>query len=185
MKINKTVLIIVGVVLLSVAVFYGVYSYFSGNDKDNNPPSNNDKVDLTISDPSIIINDIVRTDESAYKSKGYSKIFAVTNNSSTVNTCAKVYIEFSNISDTLKSRYLRWKIESSDGTYAAGDFTNASTTEKKLLLRAEEFPTSATKTYMLYIWFTDIEESKKVNINGASLNASVVIEGTKTTGTCE
>ena len=154
MKIKSRYLIIV-ILFLLVATFGVTFSYFGANiikNGDNDTQVNTGKVELTIDEKEVKTHDIAPIYDEDYEMLAFKKDFEVIS-SSTLNSCASLYLDVKEISDSLKSEYFKYKLVTDDEVYE-GNFLNAKNGEKLLLLDNIFIESESVKNYSLYIWIS-------------------------------
>lgn len=181
MKLKGRYLVII--VLLFLATVISVsYSYFGpiilGED-DKETSVTTGKVDIKVDDDSISAKDIAPIYDNDYEMLAFHKSFSIISNPDSLNSCTKIYLNISNISDSLKSEYFKYKIITDDFENV-GDFSNANNGEK-LLIADNQFIESGTNVnYELYIWVSYEEDIDQMSMLGTSINANILIEGQDT-----
>ena len=184
MKIDKkyiviAVCILIGGVLTATLAFIGPDIITNGTINPNNVVTGNLK--LKITDTSVNINNMAPIRSSNYETEAFKKEFTISNAESTLNGCMKLYLNFNNISDTLKSEYLVYKVVSSTGNISEGSFKDIA--DNKLLIYDSDFiETNKSITYTLYIWLRYVEDPtiNLASLLGTSVNAYVSVNGTDT-----
>ena len=184
MKIDKkyiviAVCILIGGVLTATLAFIGPDIITNGTINPNNVVTGNLK--LKITDTSVNINNMAPIRSSNYETEAFKKEFTISNAESTLNGCMKLYLNFNNISDTLKSEYLVYKVVSSTGNVSEGSFKDIA--DNKLLIYDSDFiETNKSITYTLYIWLRYVEDPtiNLAGLLGKSLSAFVSVNGTDT-----
>jgi hypothetical protein len=169
--------LIITIVVLLVAVFAVSYSYFSAN-VINNPSDtvvSSGKVELSIDDESINAVEIAPIYDEDYEMLAIHKNFAVISNSS-LNSCVNIYLNVEEISDSLKSEYFKYKIINGDNELI-GDFKNAKSHEKMLVLDNVFIEGSKEKTFDLYIWVSYQENVNQTNMLNSKIKSNIYIEG--------
>ncbi len=184
MKIDKkyiviAVCILIGGVLTATLAFIGPDIITNGTINPNNVVTGNLK--LKITDTSVNINNMAPIRSSNYETEAFKKEFTISNAESTLNGCMKLYLNFNNISDTLKSEYLVYKVVSSTGNISEGSFKDIA--DNKLLIYDSDFiETNKSITYTLYIWLRYVEDPtiNLASLLGTSVNAYVSVNGSDT-----
>ena len=184
MKIDKkyiviAVCILIGGVLTATLAFIGPDIITNGTINPNNVVTGNLKLNIT--DTSITLNNMAPIRSSTYESEAFKKEFTVSSSESTLNGCMKLYLNFNNISEQLKSEYLVYKVVSSKGNVSEGSFKDIA--DNKLLIYDSDFiETNKSITYTLYIWLRYVEDPtiNLAGLLGKSLSAFVSVSGTDT-----
>ena len=184
MKIDKkyiviAVCILIGGVLTATLAFIGPDIIKNGTINSNNVVTGNLK--LKITDTSITLNNMAPIRSSNYETEAFKKEFTISNAESTLNGCMKLYLNFNNISEQLKSEYLVYKVVSSKGNVSEGSFKDIA--DNKLLIYDSDFiESSKSITYTLYIWLRYVEDPtiNLTSLLGTSVNAYVSVNGSDT-----
>ena len=184
MKIDKkyiviAVCILIGGVLTATLAFIGPDIITNGTINPNNVVTGNLK--LKITDTSVNINNMAPIRSSNYETEAFKKEFTISNAESTLNGCMKLYLNFNNISDTLKSEYLVYKVVSSTGNISEGSFKDIA--DNKLLIYDSDFiETNKSITYTLYIWLRYVEDPtiNLASLLGTSIDGYVSVNGSDT-----
>ena len=184
MKIDKkyiviAVCILIGGVLTATLAFIGPDIITNGTINPNNVVTGNLK--LKITDTSVNINNMAPIRSSNYETEAFKKEFTISNAESTLNGCMKLYLNFNNISDTLKSEYLVYKVVSSTGNVSEGSFKDIA--DNKLLIYDSDFiETNKSITYTLYIWLRYVEDPtiNLASLLGTSIDGYVSVNGSDT-----
>ena len=184
MKIDRKYIIIgicmiVGAILTATLAFVGPNIITNGTINDTKVVTGNLK--LSVTDTSINLRNMAPIRSSTYESEAFKKEFTVSSSESTLNGCMKLYLNFNNISDELKSEYLVYKLVSSTGNVSEGSFKDIS--DNKLLIYDSDFiETNKSITYTLYIWLRYVEDPtiNLAGLLGKSLSAFVSVSGTDT-----
>ncbi len=121
-----------------------------------------------------------------YYNSAYKKNFIVVSKDGSLNSCTSIYLDISEISDELKSEYLKYKLVTEDGVFE-GNFKNANTEEDLLLAGNIFIEEGSKKEYSLYIWISyddDIDQTYLLNKNFTS---KVVVKSydSETINTCK
>ena len=175
MKTNIKLLIISIIILLAITAV-GTYSYFTANvvsNDINEVDVSSGSINLKIDDSSITSNEISPIYDSDYEMLAYNKDFEIISDS-TLNTCAKLYLHVNEISDSLKSKYFKYKIVS-EGIDIDGDFFNAKNEEDMLLLDK------------IYLWVSYQDDVDQMDLLGTKIDAHLVVSGvdSKEEGMCK
>ena len=184
MKIDKkyiviAVCILIGGVLTATLAFIGPDIITNGTINPNNVVTGNLKLNIT--DTSITLNNMAPIRSSTYESEAFKKEFTVSSSESTLNGCMKLYLNFNNISEQLKSEYLVYKVVSSKGNVSEGSFKDIA--DNKLLIYDSDFiETGKSISYTLYIWLRYVEDPtiNLTSLLGTSVNAYVSVNGSDT-----
>ena len=158
----KYLIISIGVLLvitISVSFAYFVPNFIN-NTKDTKVSTGN--LDLVIDDESINEVEISPIYDNDYELMGIHKNFTVISKSS-LNSCANLYINVSEISDSLKSKYFKYKLKY-DGRLVEGNFENANNNEKMLLINNVFLESLSEKSFDLYIWVSYDENVDQTNM---------------------
>lgn len=167
------------VLILILATFGVTYSYFQANIfyDDVNPVNvSTGNIKLNVSDVNIKVDNIIPIYDYQYEELAYNKEFVVSNVNGTLNGCASIYLNVSNFNENLKSKYLKYKLVSSDGMTYDGDFTKIG--ENKLLLSDNIYLKSGEyNIYNLYIWISYDENENQMDLLNNSFNANISVVG--------
>ena len=109
-----------------------------------------------------------------YKSSAYNKQFEIVSNSS-LNACTSVYLNISNVEGNIKSKYLKYRLESKDDSYE-GDFSTVVSNENLLLANNLFIESNSKNTYNLYIWISYDENENQNDLLNTSFNAKVLVK---------
>ena len=185
---EKSAHLIIIIFILLVAVLAVSYSYFSPNVISNDIKDTKvttGKIDLKIDDDSISAEDIAPIYDEDYEMLAFKKNFLVISSESNLNSCAKIYLNIDNISDSLKSEYFKYKI-SSNMIEEEGNFKNAVSGGRILLADKVFVEANKSISFDLYIWISYQDNIDQLNMLGTNLVANLVIEGVdvKTEGEC-
>ena len=175
---KKSIYLILIVLLLVSASIYLTYSYFiprviSNDINDVNVSSG--KLELRIDDVSVSSLEISPIYDSDYEMLAYNKDFELISDS-TLNACAKLYLRINNISDSLKSKYFKYRLIS-DGVDKTGDFTTAKNGEDMLILDNIYLEGKSTKYYDLYLWISYQDDIDQMDMLSTQIDASLVVKG--------
>ena len=144
------------------------------------------KLNLELSDDSLNVDSLKPIYDKNYLTGSYKKEFTLTNKSDSLNACTYIYLNISEISDSLKSRYLKYAIVDSNGNEIKGDFEDAEV--KKELPLTNNFYIESGKdiNYTLYIWISYAEGIDQIDMLGTKLVAKVVAKSSdvKDKNTC-
>ena len=171
----KYLIISIGVLLvitLSVSFAYFVPNFIN-NTKDTKVSTGN--LNLVIDDESINEVGISPIYDVDYELMGIHKSFSVISNSS-LNSCVNLYINVSEISDSLKSKYFKYKLIYDDRT-VEGDFENANNNEKMLIVNNVFLESLNEKTFDLYIWVSYDENVDQTNMLNGQIKSNIYVEG--------
>lgn len=170
---------IILVLILILATFGVTYSYFQANIfHDEVKPINvsTGNIQFNISDVNVKIDNIIPIYDSQYESLAYNKEFVVSNLNGTLNGCASIYLNVSNLNDNLKCKYLKYKLIRDDNMIYEGDFTEIN--ENKILLAADIYIKSGEyNIYNLYIWISYDDNENQMNLLNNSFNANISVIG--------
>ncbi len=168
-------LILIILVLISVTV-YVTYSYFAPNiisNDINDVNVSSGKINLRIDDESIDSIDLAPINDEDYEMLAYHKSFEVISDGS-LNSCASLYLNINEISDSLKSKYFKYKLIG-DGVEVIGNFENAS---NEMLIHKNIFlEAGSVKYYDLYIWVSYDENVDQLSMLNSKINASILLKG--------
>ena len=115
---------------------------------------------------------------------GIHKNFTVISKSS-LNSCVNLYINVSEISDSLKSEYFKYKLKY-DGRLVEGNFENANNNEKMLLINNVFLESLSEKSFDLYIWVSYDENVDQTNMLKGQIKSNIYVEGFDSKGnTCQ
>jgi len=176
MKVNEKVVVIIILVLI-VAVIATTWAFFGAEiiELINNPTQvTTGNVELQISDEEINVTNHSPIYDQDYKDLAYKKEFKITSLNTSLKGCAKIKLQVQMISGSLKSKYFKWKIETSTNKKAEGTFEGAQ--EEIELLTNEYFETGKEKSYTLYIWISNSEEENQIEMLGTKLEGKIKVE---------
>lgn len=184
MKIDKKYIIIgicilIGGILTAALAFIGPEIITNGDINPNNVVTGN--LSLKVTDTSVSIDNMAPIRSNTYKTAAYKKEFTISNSESTLNGCMKLYLNFTSISEQLKSEYLVYKLESSTGNVSEGSFDKIEN-NKLLIFDSDFIEAGKDVTYNLYIWLRYVEDPS-INLTGllgTSMNAYVSVSGSDT-----
>ena len=188
MKIKNKYIIVS--IFIIISAFICTYAYFATDifsDLIKNTTMISGKIEMSISDESVNVQDLAPIYDETYNEYAYSKSFSIKSIDEGLNVCSKLYLNISYIDTNLISKYFKWKIVSSDGEEYTGNFKNAVNGEKLELLSGIYFKPGQTKTYTMYIWLSYEENINQTIMLGGELKSSLYIEGidAKTRNSCE
>ncbi len=174
MKEEKYLILLI--ILISLTVISVSFAYFSPNiirENITDTKVNSGKLKVDISDDKITADNIAPIYDKDVTNLAFKKDFSIISNS-TLNSCNKLYLDISNISEELKSEYLKYMIVSDDKTYE-GNFKNIN--DNKLVLLDNIFlGSNEVKNYKLYIWLSYQDDINQIDMLGTSLTAKISIE---------
>ena len=180
----KYLIISIGVLLvitISVSFAYFVPNFIN-NTKDTKVSTGN--LDLVIDDESINEVEISPIYDNDYELMGIHKNFTVISKSS-LNSCVNLYINVSEISDSLKSEYFKYKLKY-DGRLVEGNFENANNNEKMLLINNVFLESLSEKSFHLYTWVSYDENVDQTNMLKGQIKSNIYVEGFDSKGnTCQ
>ena len=178
MKIKGKYLVIIILVLL-VSILSVSYSYFTGSvfsNKTNNTSINTGKVNLSIDDNGISANDMAPIYDNDYEMLAFHKSFSIISSGDSLNSCAKLYLDIDNISEGLKSEFFKYKIINNE-IEKEGNFLNADSNSKMLLLDNEFIESGTNMNYDLYIWVSYDENVDQTNMLKGQIKSNIYVEG--------
>ncbi len=175
---NKSIkYLIISILVLIVVTISVSYSYFAphiiNNTKDTKVSTGN--VDLSIDDESINAVEIPPIYDEDYELLAIHKNFSVITKGS-LNTCVNLYINISEISDELKSKYLKYKLIYDD-KIIDGNFKDAKSNEKLLIDNNIFMDSQSEKDFDLYIWVSYQENVDQTNLLKGKVKSSIFVEG--------
>ena len=187
MKANVKYLIIIVAILISVSSFV-TYSYFSANVESNNVNDVNvssGKINVRIDDNSVNSIDVSPIYDADYEMLAYDKDFEVISDSS-LNACSKISLHINEISDSLKSKYFKYRLVGED-IDVSGDFENAKEGEDIVLIDKLYLEKGTTKFLDLYIWISYQDGIDQSDMLSTKLNSNLVINAidSKSEGFCK
>ena len=144
------------------------------------------KLNLELSDDSLNVESLSPIYDKNYLSGAYKKEFTLTNNSDSLNSCTYIFLDISEISDTLKSKYFKYALIDSNGNEIRGDFEDAQV-KKEFQLSSNTYIESGSKnSYTLYIWISFADDVNQIDMLGTKLVAKVVAKSSdvKDKNTC-
>jgi len=110
-----------------------------------------------------------------YHTSAYKKDFILVSDDNSLNSCASLYLDISEISDNLKSEYFKYMLITEDGSFE-GNFKNASTKEKMLLLNNIFIEKGSRKEYSLYMWISYDDNVNQTRLLNTKIKAKVVVK---------
>jgi hypothetical protein len=113
-------------------------------------------------------------DKDYYKS-AYKKEFVIKSSEDSLNSCASLYLDISEISEELKSEYLKYKLVGEDGTFE-GNFRYADDVENMLLGDYIFIEGNHSYNYNLYIWISYDDEEDQMEMLNTKFKARVVVK---------
>ena len=175
---NKSIkYLIISILFLLVITIVVSYSYFTpnfiNNAKDTKVSTGN--LDLSIDDESINAVEIPPIYDVDYELLAIHKSFTIISKSS-LNSCANLYINISEISDSLKSEYFKYKLLY-DNQVIDGNFKDANSNEKLLLLDNIFLESENEKSFDLYIWVSYQEDVDQLNMLKGNIKSNIFVEG--------
>ncbi len=167
--------LILFILLLTATIISTSYAYFSPEIVKENVTDtkiNSGNVNVIISDEKINTDSIEPIYDSNYETDAFSKEFNIKSISS-LNTCNKIVLNISNISDSLKSEYLKYKLVSEEDIIE-GNFKDVN--DKLILLDKIFLNSNESKKYKLYIWISYQDNINQIDMLGTTLNAKLSVE---------
>lgn len=174
---NKSIkYIVIGIFVLLVVTISVSYSYFLpnfiNNTKDNEFSTGN--LEISIDDEEINAVEISPIYDEDYELLGIHKRFNIISTSS-LNSCGNLYINVSEISDELKSEYFKYKLLYDDKVID-GNFKNANSNEKMLILDNLFLESKEEKTFDLYIWVSYQEDVDQLYMLNGKIKSNLYVE---------
>lgn len=176
MKIKKEYILIIIAVLLACTSAVTL-AYFST--KIIGSPSGESGVstgtfEVNVSDDVVSVSDLGPIYDEYYEVQAYKKQFTVSNlESSTLNACTVLFLDISNISETLKSDYFKYKLVSNGEVVSENTFKNATSTEDFKISTPTFLTPNTSKTYTLYIWISYDDTNLQNDLLSTSLTAKI------------
>lgn len=171
-------ILIIAIVSISLVTIGTTYAYFSANaiNKDVKETGvKTGKLSVKIDDKSLMSSDISPIYDTDYEMLAFHKDFEVINDG-TLNSCTGIYLKINKMSDSLKSKYFKYKIMTNDNYYE-GDFEKSSEKEDMLLIDKVFIEHDSVKFFDLYIWISYQDDVDQMNMLGTSIDASLVVKG--------
>ena len=175
---NKVYYLIVIILVLLSAVSIVTYSYFTANVQSNdikNVDVSSGGLNIRIDDNSVDSSEISPIYDTDYEMLAYHKDFEIISDSS-LNSCAKLYLHINDISESLKSEYLKYKLIG-ENINISGDFSSAKLGEDLLLLDNIYLKKATTSFFDLYIWISYQDNVDQLDMLGTKINAHLVVSG--------
>ena len=121
-----------------------------------------------------------------YHSSAYKKTFSIISSQDSLNSCADIYLKISDISDELRSEYLKFKLITNDKIYD-GDFKDAKSNENLLLANHVFIEKDTTNKYELYIWISYADGVDQMDMLNKNLTSKIVVKSydSENINTCE
>ncbi len=174
---KKKIILVIFVFVLVAISFSGSFSYIGTKVVDGISTESNMKtgsLNIKINDNKLTGVDLVPIYDKNYETSAYKKDFEI-ESKSTLNACTNIYLNMTSMSESLKSKYLKYKLITNDKTYE-GNFSNAVINENLLLANDIFIEQNTTTKYKLYIWISYDEEEDQSSLLGTSFSAKVVVK---------
>ena len=188
MDIKGKYLIILILILLTITVSIS-YSYFGANiihEGEYETKVSTGLIDIKINDKSVNASNVTPIYDEYYELLAYDKEFSLASTNDSLNSCTKIYLNINSISDSLKSKYLKYVIKSSNGEESSGTFENANNNEKMLILDNVFINSGEVVNFDLYIWISYQDNIDQTDMLNSEMVSNISIEGvdTKSKDTC-
>ena len=177
MKESVKYLIVIILVLVTVTSLV-TYSYFSAHVISNDVNDVNvssGKLNIRIDDTSVNSSDISPIYDSDYELLAYNKDFEIISDGS-LNACSKLSLHISDISETLKSEYLKYRLIG-ENVDISGNFKDAKAGDDLVLLNNLYLEKETTKYFDLYIWISYSDEVDQLDMLGTKIDSYLIIKG--------
>lgn len=175
MKEEKYLILLI--VLISLTVISTSFAYFTPNiirENVNDTNISSGNISVHISDNKVNATNIAPIYDKDMESLAFKKEFSIIS-SSTLNSCNKIYLDITSISDSLKSEYFKYKIVGEEESYE-GNFLSSNNNEKMILIDNVFLKNNESKNYKLYIWISYQDEIDQIDMLGTSVSAKLSIE---------
>ncbi len=165
-------------VILFIGTFSVSLSYFGTKvNRENVSPTSfkTGKVDVKIIDnklEDVVLPPIYDRD---YSKSAYKKDFTIVSSEESLNSCASIYLDISEISDSLKSEYLKYKLVSKDNI-VEGNFKNANDIDNMVIAENIFLEKNTSNKYNLYIWISYDENVDQMDMLNTKLVARVGVK---------
>ena len=171
----KSKYLLIAVLILVAGVLAITVSYIGAQVESKNVKTTEvktGKLNLELSDDSLNVNSLKPIYDKNYLDSAYKKEFTLTNKSDSLNACSYIYLDISDISDSLKSKYFKYAIVDSEGNEIKGDFEEA---RKEFPITSNTYIESGKSiNYTLYIWISYLDDVDQMDMLGTKLVAKVV-----------
>ena len=186
MKANSKYRIII--ILIVIASLGVSYAYFGANmiNSDETTVVSTGKIDISIDDARLEGRDMAPIYDEDYEMLATHKNFVIRSTSGNLNSCVKIYLNISSIDEELKSEYLKYKLVS-PASEKEGNFLNAKSGEKMLLLDKIFIESGKSISYDLYFWLSYQDNVDQSSVLGKSLISNLYVEAldVRSRETCE
>ena len=193
---HKRIVVLLVLILAGLTIALGLsYSFFTSriSGSGSTLTIKAGDLDLTLTNTKVNPLSIEPIYESEVSSKAYTQTFTITRGGeANLEGCYDVYIVIDNIGDSLKSKYLKYRI--SDGTYtregnfAPSNFTYVNNKATIKVFSNHEISTDAlTHSYTLMLWLVYdplVDQSTMLTGNEASRTIEAHIEASGSLGRC-
>ncbi len=110
-----------------------------------------------------------------YNKSAYKKEFSVITEEDSLNSCASVFLDISEISESLKSEFLKYKLITKDKIYE-GNFKHANDIDNYLLADSIFIEKGSKTDYDLFIWISYSDDVDQMDMLNTKLVAKVVVK---------
>ena len=165
-------------VLLFIGTFSVSLSYLGtkvNRNGVNNTSFKTGKMNLSIVDSKLENVTLAPIYDKDYSKSGYSKEFLIISEEDSLNSCANIYLDITEISDSLKSEYLKYKLVANNKTYE-GNFKDANNVDNFLLADNIFIEKGTSNNYNLYIWISYDDNVDQMDMLNPNLVARVVLK---------
>ena len=177
MNIKGNYLVIIILILLTISISVS-YAYFGANvihEGEYETKFSTGTIDIRINDTSVNASNISPIYDEDYKLLSYDKQFSLSSTNDSLNSCTKIYLNIDEMSDSLKSKYFKYKIVSSKGDEDSGTFENVG--DKMLILDNVYIESGEVVNFDLYIWISYQELVDQMDMLNSKMISSISIEG--------
>ena len=179
MKLKGKYLIVLILILLTATVSIS-YAYFGPtivHEGEYETTFSTGLIDIKINDTAVNANNITPIYDEDYELLGYDKEFSLSSSNESLNACTRIYLNIDNISDSLKSKYFKYKIVSSKGEESSGTFENVNNNDKITLLENVYIESGEIVNFDLYIWISYQENVDQMDMLNSTMTSNISVEG--------
>ena len=175
--------------LLFIGTFSVSLSYLGTkvvSDGSNTTVFHTGKLDLNVVDSKLENVLLIPIDDKDYHTSAYRKSFSIISSKESLNSCTDIYLKINEISDELKSEYLKYKLITDNKIYD-GDFKDAKDGENMLLAEHVFIEKDTTNKYDLYIWISYADGVDQMSMLNKNLKSKIVVKSydSENINTCE
>ena len=173
---KKTIITIVGVLMIFTLTLGISFAYFSSRSTSNTQTVKAGNLSLIFDDLTPIVNaeNIVPLSEENILSKAVKKTFSITNDGNDIQ-----YVDINLIdiaTEELKVYDFKWALYEGDKKITTGNFASIDTETSINLTNNVKYTTNQTRTYNLYIWIQDMEKAQD-ELQGKTFSAKIQAKG--------